>query len=138
MPVVFKGETKKPVVIDKDGTLFHFVQSRGKQMQSMLSAWLNGEDVSAALWKQFKLSLVKWENLQDSNGNEIEYSAAVRDALIEEGNVFSLDDVFMILFDEDIRTAGKKKLTSQSASEKPLSGDGLPTNAENATGNQDA
>lgn len=121
MPVVFKNEKQEPIVITKNGaeggepTKFFFRPTYGKNMQAALTG---GQDTALIMWDSFRRALIGWKNLVDADGNEVQFSEAVRDVIIDSG-VFTWEDLFAVIAGE--RDAQKKTSTpepSKSASKK--------------------
>ena len=112
MPLVFKNQKRKPVTIEKDGSVFFFDLSKGRQRQVRLNMFLGGDrDPGALITEAFRKALYAWENVQDESGNPVEFSVEVRDALIDQTDTFTEDDMFTVL---DIGEGAKKNEDSTS------------------------
>jgi len=97
MPIVFRDEKIPPVVIDKDGTLFYFTVTPGVKRQARLNMYLRGElDAGAFHNDLFRKALTGWENLVDPDGNEVPFSAQVRDRLVNGCDIFNDEDIITV------------------------------------------
>ena len=118
MPITFKSEVIKPITIDKEGTKFHFRINASVRRQANISSMLMGGDNVVFVENMFRKSLIGWDNLIDEKGNQVAFSITVRDLILDEMEIFDLDDiieVFGIKLDSDKNIKKKnKKSTSKN------------------------
>ncbi len=140
MPVVFKEVKPEDITIEKDGTKFIFRIDEGKRKSARLNFMLDPErDIGKIMLDHFRKALIGWENLVNEDGDQVPFSIAVRDTLVNGMEVFGEDDLLNILNpDSKKKMEQSLKSTSANVSEKPSSCSGARKNAKAATGIQSA
>lgn len=115
MPIVFTSETEAPIIIEKSGTEFIFRPSIAVMRRARTNLFVKGESDYGAIFEEiFRLSLVGWNNLISESGEQVPFSAAVRDKIVTT-DIFDTGDIMKIseYFDNS-----KKKPVSQKKSSK--------------------
>lgn len=94
MPVIFKSDKRDPLIIDKDGTLFYFDLPEGIRRQVRINMYATGDKSDGTIIAEaFRRSLYQWDNLVNEAGEPIPFSLPVRDAVCNDTEIFTDDDV---------------------------------------------
>ncbi len=102
MPIKFKSKEVEPIKIEKEGTTFIFMPNESIRRQCSLNTLAKGMmewgDICSAIFRE---SLVGWENLKDENDEDVPFSRPVRDALLDDMEIFTDSDVITVCVPKD-------------------------------------
>lgn len=107
MPITLKKTEKTPVVLEKEGSRFHFRLNYRDILKIQDEFTRRGElQINSYYHALFEKSMVDWENVTDESGKAVPFSEKVREVLIfGESRVFTEKEIL----DTALKVVGKVK-----------------------------